>query len=291
MFNWEDLRYFLAVAQAGSLSGAARLLQVDHATVSRRINALESHLHSRLIDRQARACYLTELGEQILTLSRDIENSAFAIERAAQADRLPMTGRVSVSAPPVLAANLLVKRLFDFRQRYPDIQLSIASQPSLISLSRREADIALRLIRPTDNNDVARKLGLMPFALYANKSYAFLHQPSQWQFIGYDAQFSEMPHAKWISAIAGKRPLSCEVSDISSQYIAALSSVGVAALPQFIGDADSQLQRLDFSGEPFAPEIWLGVHADLRHSPLLRTVMDFIIETIDDFIIKKVKII
>ncbi|MDE1184792.1 LysR family transcriptional regulator [Paraburkholderia sp.] len=280
MFDWEDLRHFLAVAQGGSLSAAARALNVDHATVSRRLNALETDLQARLVDRLPRSCRLTALGQQIFTLSAQMEASAFAIERTARAGQTPLATKVTISAPPVLAANFFASQLFAFRQLHPEIQLSIASHTHRVSLSRREADIAVRLVRPTEQSNVARKLGNMPFALYASRLYAHLKQPSDWEFIAYDASLDDMPHQKWINAVRGERPVVCEVSDITSQYAAVRTGIGVAGLPRFIGDADPELQRLPFDGERFAPEIWLVVHADLRHAAPLRTVMAFIVDIV-----------
>lgn len=280
MLNWEDLRYFIAVANTGSLSAAARLLHVDHATVSRRINSLETSLQNQLVDRNSRACYLTPFGQQILDIAIKMEESAFAIQRASLAAKESITGKVIVSAPPVLATHLLAKNLNNFHQRHPNIQISIASQAMRVSLSKREADIALRLVRPTENNDVARKLENMPFALYAHKNYPYRNDPLHWGFIGYDSQFSDMPHAKWIIEAAKNQRIICEVSDITSQLIAVKSGVGVGSLPCFIGDNEPELQRLQFDGKIYAPEVWLVVHADLRSSPLLRIVLDFMIEVI-----------
>ncbi len=277
MFDWENLRVFLAVAQAGSLSAAARRLKVDHATVSRRLGALEAQLQVRLVDRLPRACQLTEVGQRVYEVATHMEASAFAVERITRAGQSPMTGRVTVSAPPVLASHFLAGQLQRFRQAYPRVQLSIASQAHSISLGRREADIAVRLFRPTEPDSVTRKVGNMPFALYASAHYEHLRQPEQWAFIAYESGLADMPHQQWLMAVAQGRALACEVSDITTQHQAARAGAGVAGLPVFIGDNDPALQRLPFDGEPFAREIWLVVHADLRHSPLLRGVMDFLV--------------
>ena len=278
MFDWESLRVFMAVAHAGSLSGAARALKVDHATVSRRLSALEADLQVRLVDRLPRACQLTALGQQVYTLATGMEANAFAIERAVRAEQSPAAGRVTLSMPPVLAANFLAGTLGQFRQRYPQVQLSIAGQAHSVSLGRREADIAIRLYRPTEPDSVIRKLGTLPFALYASRDYAHQATPAQWSFIAYEAHLADMPHQKWLLEVAQGRPIACEVSDITTQHAAARTGVGVAGLPTFMGDDDPQLQRLPYDGEGFAREIWLVVHADLRHSPLLREVMGFLVD-------------
>ncbi|UEP38935.1 LysR family transcriptional regulator [Burkholderia ambifaria] len=276
MFDWENLRCFIAVAQTGSLSAAARRLSIDHATVSRRISALEAELQVRVIDRLPRACRPTSAGGQILQLAEQMEEHAFAIERLALAEHMPMRGMVTMSVPPVLANNLFANHFHEFTRLHPGIRLSMASQAQRISLGRREADLAVRLVRPEEPQNVTRKLGEMVFGLYASHGYAHASTPADWAFIGYEAQFAEMPHQKWLESIAQGRPIICEVSDITTQQVAARTGVGVAALPMFMGDSDPDLQRLPFDGESFSREIWLVVHADLRHAPPIRAVIDFI---------------
>ncbi|WP_347557787.1 LysR family transcriptional regulator [Robbsia sp. KACC 23696] len=280
MFDWENLRFFLAIAQFGSLSGAARHLKVDHATVSRRLGALEAELQLRLVDRLPRASVLTESGRKVLAFAASMEEDAFSIARLAQADQVPMQGKVTVSMPPVLATNFFAQQLRIFSERYPNIQLSVASQTHSVSLGRREADIAVRLFRPEEPGNVTRRIGTMPFAVYASRDYSAATDPATWGVIAYDAQFADMPHQKWLLAIAAKRRIVCELSDITTQHMAARTGVGVAGLPVFIGDNDPVLQRLPFDGEPFHREIWLVVHADLRHTPLIRTVIDFVSEAV-----------
>ncbi len=282
MFDWESLRVFVAVAQAGSLSGAARRLKVDHATVSRRLGALEAQLQVRLIDRLPRACQLTDMGQQVFAVATQMEANAFNVERIVRAGQSPMAGRVTVSAPPVLASHFLAGQLHRFRKVCPQVQLSIASQGHSVSLGRREADIAVRLFRPTEADSVTRKVGHLPFALYASVVYEHLADPTRWAFIAYESGLTDMPHQQWLMAVAQGRSIACEVSDITTQHMVARTGVGVAGLPTFIGDNDPLLRRLPWEGEAFARDIWLVVHADLRHSPLLRGVMAFLVEAMGE---------
>jgi len=281
MFDWENLRCFLAVAQAGSLSAAARVLKVDHATISRRLSALEAELQVRLVDRLPRSCQLTALGQRIFAIAKEMDAAAFAVERVARAEQAPMVGKVTLSVPPVMANNFFAKQLPAFRRLHPGIQLSLASQAQSVSLGRREADIAVRLFRPSEPGNVVRKLGAMPFALYASRAYPYLDEPANWEFIGFDAQFADMPNQKWLLAAIGKRKIVCEVSDITTQHAAVRSGIGVANLPTFIGDSDPELQRLPLDGEAFFREVWLVVHVDLRHAPLLRAVIEFVVEVVE----------
>jgi DNA-binding transcriptional LysR family regulator len=283
MVDWEDIRHFLAVAHSGTLSGAARKLKVDHATVSRRLAALETALDVRLVDRLPRACRLTAVGRQVLERAEEMETGAHGIARLAKAAHAPLVGRVTLSAPPVLVTHLLVEHLARFRAEYPDIRFSLSAEGQQISLSRREADVAVRLVRPTEAGSVTRKIGAMDFGLYARRSYAHLAAPERWQFIAFDQNFADMPQQQWLLGIAGDRPVACELNHISEHLIAVRAGVGVAGLPCFIGDRDRDLIRVGEDVPPFARDIWLLVHRDLRRTPAVRAVMDFVAGVISEY--------
>lgn len=280
MADWENLRHFLAVAHSGTLSGAARALKVDHATVSRRLAALEAELDVVLVDRLPRSCRLTAIGQQVFDQTVTMESAANGIARIARAAHRPLIGKVTLSAPPVLAANLLAQHLAQFRTRYPDIRLSLAAQAQQVSLSRREADVALRLVQPEETGSFARKLGVMAFGLYARRDYPHRDAPDRWQFIAYDESLADMPQQQWLLSIAGARPIACELNDISGHLIAARAGAGVAGLPCFLGDADLDLVRIGEDAPSFSREIWVVVHRDLRKTPSVRAVMDFVIALI-----------
>jgi DNA-binding transcriptional LysR family regulator len=276
MVDWEDIRHFLAVAQSGTLSGAARNLKVDHATVSRRLAALEAGLDVRLVDRLPRSCRLTTTGKQVFERAMEMEAGADGIARMAKAAHAPLVGRVALSAPPVLVAHLLAEHLARFRAEYPDIRLSLSAQGQQVSLSRREADVAVRLVQPDEAGSVTRKVGTMEFGLYAHRSYAHLAAPERWQFIAFDQSFAHMPQQSWLLGIAGDRPVACELNHISEHLIAVRAGAGVAGLPCFLGDRDHDLVRINEDVPSFARDIWLLVHHDLRKTPAVRAVMDFV---------------
>jgi DNA-binding transcriptional LysR family regulator len=282
MVDWEDIRHFLAVAQAGTLSGAARNLKVDHATVSRRLAALEAALGVRLVDRLPRSCRLTTIGRQLCERAKEMEAGANGIARLARAAHAPLVERVTLSAPPVLVTHLLVERLARFRAEYADIRLSLSAQGQQISLGRREADVAIRLVRPEEAGVMTRKVGAMAFGLYAHRTYAHLATPELWQFIAFDQNFADMPQQRWLLGIAGDRPVACELNHIGEHLIAARAGVGVAGLPCFIGDADRDLVRIHDNVPPFVRNIWLLVHRDLRKTPSVRAVMDFVAGVISE---------
>lgn len=279
MFDWENMRHLLAVAKAGTLSGAARELRVDHATVGRRIAALEAELQTPLVERLPRSCRLTATGERVAEQARRMESAAFSVTRQVKSQQASLSGRVMLSASPVLTTHFIAPRLFDFRQKYPGIQLSISAQAHQISLSRGEADIAVRHVRPSEPSNVARRVGKMLFDLYASRTYADLPTPEHWAFIAYEREFDDMPQQQWLLEIANNRTVACELSDISSHLVAARSGVGVAGLPCFLGDADSGLIKLEHNKAPFSRDIWLVIHRDMKRSAIVRAVMDYFAES------------
>ncbi|SNB77638.1 transcriptional regulator, LysR family [Arboricoccus pini] len=280
MLDWEDVRHFLAVARIGTLSGAARSLKVDHATVSRRLTALETALDVRLVDRLPRSCRLTAIGKEVSGRAAEMDAGAIDIVRLARAAQFPLIGRVTLSAPPVLVTHLLAHRLPRFRADYPDIRLSLSAQAQQVSLRRREADIVLRLVRPIETSSVVRKVGAMDFALYAHRAYANRVAPERWQFIAYDQSFADMPQQAWLLGIAADRGIACELNDISGLLIATRAGVGISGLPCFLADREPDLVRVGEDAPPFSREIWLAVHQDLRKTPAVRAVMDFVARTL-----------
>lgn len=276
MMDWEDIRYFMAVAHSGTLSGAARSLKVDHATVGRRLTALETALDVRLVDRLPQSCQLTAIGKEVFARAVEMEAGANGIDRLARAAHIPLAGRVTLSAPPVLVAHLIAQHLPRFQADYPDIRLSLSAQAQQVSLSRREADVAVRLVRPNEASYVVRKVGSMDFALYAHRAYANLDTPERWQFIAYDQSFADMPQQAWLLGVAGDRAIACELNDISGHLIAARAGAGISGLPCFLGDRDPDLVRVGEKIPSFSREIWTAVHRDLRNTPAVRAVMDYV---------------
>ncbi|MFI5014791.1 MAG: LysR family transcriptional regulator [Hyphomicrobiales bacterium] len=282
MFDWEDLRHFVALARHGALSEAARQLEVDHATVSRRVAALEKALALRLVDRLPRKYSLTPEGRSIADLGAQIEQGAFAIERAARGLTSRLAGKVEVSAPPALASQFLAHQAARLRERHPGIQLVLSGDKRSVSLGRREADVAIRLSRPQERGGVVRKIGSLAFALYAAHAYASERPVEAWEFVGYDDDLEHLPQERWLHQFAGERPFVFRSNDVVSLQAAARDGLGVALLPRFMADADRGLICLSVPQDVFRRELWLVVHGDLRCSPPIRAVMDFLAEVVGE---------
>jgi DNA-binding transcriptional LysR family regulator len=280
MPDWEDLRHFVVLAREGTLSAAARLLGVDHATVARRVAALEADTGLKLVDRRARIYQLTDDGRRIAATAIPMEEAAFAVGRAVQAAKPGLRGEVSISSPPSLANALIAPQLFRLRHRHSGIQIKLIGEKRTASLNRREADLALRLSRPSEPGLIARKIGRFGFSLYGAAAYLKQTPRHALAFIAYDDSMDDAPQQKWLKAIAAGNEIVLRTSDLENQAAAARTGVGLAVLPHFLGDPDPLLTRYEITPAPPSREVWLVVHRDLRQAPLVRAVMEFLTDCI-----------
>jgi DNA-binding transcriptional LysR family regulator len=276
--DWEDLRHFAAFARSRTLSGAARQLGVDHVTVARRLRGLEDALGVKLVDRRARIPALTVEGERIAALVARMEEDADAVGRAARGLRPELGGVVSISAPPTLVNALIAPRLPELRARHPQLEIHLLGEKRIASLSRRETDIALRLVRPTEAGVVTRKVGSFAFGLYGAKRYVASRRAGELELIAFDDESDALPQQKWLLAQRGARRLVLRTNDLESQLAAVRAGVGVAMLPSFLANRQPDLVRVAQRARPITREVWLVVHDDLRAAPSVRAVMDFLVD-------------
>lgn len=275
--NWDDVRVLLALARGGSLSASARALGVDHSTVARRVAALESELGVKLFDRLPRGYVPTAEGEDIVELAGRVEDAVLALERHARGQAGEPAGTVRLSAPPVFASHFLALRLARLRQTLPKLVVELVGDARRVSLTRREADLAIRLDDPEDEGLVARRLGAMGYGLYATLAYRDRRAPADWEFIGYDDSMDHVPQQRWLRAVAAGRPFAFRANDLASLHAAARADAGVAAIPHFLGRSDPALVAIPTESEPEPRALWLLVHRDLRRSARVRAVMDSVI--------------
>ncbi len=279
MFDWQDLYYFTVLARTQSLSAAARELQVEHATVGRRIDALEKSLGLRLVDRLPRSRPLTEDGRALARLAGAMTEIATGVEQLSRIASIEVAGTVRVSAPPSLASHCIAPCMAALRERHPKLNVVLLPSRSRVALDRGEADIALRTVRPEEEALVRRKIGVVRFALYGSPGFG--EQPAdQWRFIAYDESGDALPQQAWLHQIRRHRQVVFAASDLAAQQMAARSGLSAVVLPTIVGDSDAMLQRLAVEGEAPSRDLWLAVFPDLRRSPAVKAVMDFLVECV-----------
>lgn len=271
--DWNDLRYFLAVTAAGSLSAAARALGVEHTTVSRRIEALEGVLGVRLFDRFARGWSLTEAGQALLPQAQRVETEVHGLLRQASgADGAK--GTVRISAPPAIAAQWIAPRLTQLRGQLDGIQIELGAEPAQVDLSRREADIAIRFRRPQSPDLAVRVVANVRYYLSATPEYLAARTEAEWEFIGYDESLAETPQQEWLEAFAGARQFIMRSNDLNSIAAAARNGAGIAALPEFLAAG----LIIDGVECPIQRKLWMVIHDDVRKSPRVRRTADVLAE-------------
>ncbi len=276
--DWRDLHVLAVLHREGSLAGAARALGVNHATVSRRVSALEESLGHRLVRRLARSTPLTEKGEEVAGIALEMERQAHRIERLAHAAQGTLTGRVRLTAPPVLASEIIIPALRELRAAHPDLQIVVSANSHLASLDSGEADLAVRMVEPQGRQNIVRRIGSVAFALFANRTIAKL-PPHRWRFIAFDETLAHVPQQRWLREFAAERPLDLLTGDYHSQRAAAEAGLGVALLPCIMAERNPTLVRV--TGEQPDPRpVWLVVHSDLKDAPAVRAVGDLLIAAI-----------
>jgi DNA-binding transcriptional LysR family regulator len=273
MFDWNDLRYFAELARRGSLSETSRHLKADHSTVGRRIAALEAALGVKLFDRMPRGYVLTDQGARVAEQVGRVEEAVYAVERTVAGATDTLSGRVLISAPPALASHWLVPRLAPLRRLYPALELDIVGETGAANLARREADIALRLSRPSGGGLIARKLGELRYGLYGAPAYLDATPPADWQFLGYDEALAEVPQQRWLDAYADGRPFALRSNDLASLLAAAKAAMGLAAVPHVLAAGATDLVCVAQADAATRP-LWMLVHPDLRRAPRVRVTMD-----------------
>ncbi|HKJ50793.1 MAG TPA: LysR family transcriptional regulator [Gammaproteobacteria bacterium] len=273
--NWNNLRYVLAAARSKTLAGAARSLDVNERTVARRIAQIETSLKARLFDRNAGKLVPTEMGELAIASAERVEIESQQLEHRVAGADLRAAGVVRMTAVPVLINRLLIPSIGSLIDRHPDLELELIAEPRNLSLSKREADIALRMARPTDETRVvARRLGRIDYVVFA----AARRRPGNLPWINYDDGLRDLPQARWMAEQSSAEPASqatLAVNDTEAILAAVRAGLGKSLLPVFLGDSDPELVRLQES-VCLSREVWLMIHPDLRHLARIRAVIDWL---------------
>jgi DNA-binding transcriptional LysR family regulator len=281
--DWDDLRYFLAVHRAGTLASAAAELRINATTVGRRLSALEEQVHTRLFDRTPDGYVLTPAGLDLLPRAERMESEALAVEREVSgADQRP-SGLVRVSVTEMLATRFLVPHLPRFNERYPEILIDLNCTTRSVNLGRREADIALRLARPHEENVVTRKLASIQLSLYASASYLAAHgvpEDPERSLRGHQTILFASSRAfslenAWLEARLDGARIVLRSDSVSSIYSATVAGLGIALLPSAAAETDGSLTRIVTETSPEPRVVWQTVHADLQRSARIRAVLDF----------------
>ncbi|MEQ9488775.1 MAG: LysR family transcriptional regulator [Alphaproteobacteria bacterium] len=281
--DWDDLQHFLAVSRTGSLSGAARVLRVNHATVLRRIRSLEEVLEARLFDRLPNGYALTATGEEMLPHAERIEQEILTVDRRIAGRDIGVSGAVRVTTVDTFADLIVGPSLGKLASAFPGLSLELATYDRWANLSRREADIALRPSNAPGDTMVGRKLAVLRFALYEAATCPSRPAPEQWEgervVVGDDV-LQSLTSDRWFRQQTASATIAVKATSYLTQAAVCASGAGIACLPCYVGDGNRDLQRLDGPIEGLATDVWLLTHPDIRTLPRIRAAMDWLAETV-----------
>jgi DNA-binding transcriptional LysR family regulator len=283
--EWEDLRYFLAAARHGSLSGAARSLRTTQPTMGRRLENFEKRMGAQLFQRMPAGLLLTEAGRLILPHAERMEDIALAAERAVTGRDAGLTGTVRISAPEWFAIRILAPLLGAFCTAHAAITVELTADARLVNLMRRETDLAFRFQEFTQDGIYQRKVSELPFGLYAAPDYLKKYGEPDFARRGLGSMLLTVGHqlgeivaeTDWIDAMLGEARIVCRSESRESLAAAAVSGGGLVCLPDALAARWPSLVRVETTTPIPARQIWLGVHADSRSIPRVRVLADALV--------------
>ena len=284
MFDWNDLRYFLAVARHGSTVAAARALGMNQSTVQRRLAELERRIGRPLVTRQPSGYRLTELGREMVAPAERIEQAVLAFENELEAATRDASGVLRVACPEPIVYRITQSKLLErFQARHPNLRIEFVMSDKYIDLAKGEADVALRSGDTDDAELVGRKIADSLWAVYASRSYIERHGApqrvedlEQHLVVGLDESMAKHRAASWLARVAPNAKIVARNNSVLGLVYAVKSGIGLAPLPTALGDNEPDLVRV-LGPIPELARIWrVLAHPDTRSTPRVSAFFDFI---------------
>ncbi|MBL8260602.1 MAG: LysR family transcriptional regulator [Candidatus Competibacteraceae bacterium] len=287
--DWKDLRYFLAVARLGRLSPAARRLQVEHSTVSRRIEGMERSMGTRLFERHRDGLVLTEAGHALLPMAEKVEATIAVLSEELSDRDVLVDGEVRVGTPEGLAVCFLTPKLKPLLDEYPRLTVELLALPRLANLASREADLAITLEPPRRGPYIVYRWTDYTYFLYGAKDYLEKRDPiktradlAKHPFIAYIDDYLLIPELRFLEKLCDEPNLRFSSTSMLSHKEAVLAGVGLAVLVSYIGASDARLVKVLPDEAYFQHTFWLAAHADRLRLKRVRVVWDYLVALIGD---------
>ena len=282
--DWNDLRFFLAVARAGSTLAAARELGVNQSTVARRVAALQDQLGCLLFERRDGRYRLTDLGSELLPLAERVDDAVAALGRRLSTRDAALSGTVTVTCAEGLGYRLVTPLIDAFHARHPRIAVSLVIADRYRGLGKGEADVAVRAGAPGDDGLVGRKIADNPWAVFASASYMERHgRPAtpddlgKHRVIGFEGAIADLHAARWLRDVAPDATVVARCNSVVGLLMTAKSGIGLALMPVHLGDLEDGLVRVVDPVPALNSLIYLMTHPDLKSTPRVRAFIDFVV--------------
>ncbi|KAB7893379.1 LysR family transcriptional regulator [Rouxiella sp. S1S-2] len=286
-FNWDDTRIFLAIVRAGTLSGAAEAMEMGIATISRRLDRLEQSLAVPLFSRHQSGYRLTDDGEALLERAEALEYAGLAFGETAKLQG-NVAGLVRLATSDNLATHFILPSLKGLLEKHPELRVEVLSGVQSVNLHRRDADIAIRMVKPDSGNLTLKRLGTIGFGLYGDDAYLKIlaDEPAglslnNANYVGWSESHQHLPAARWISRMLRGRPCRVEANTLVAQVSAVSAGLGLGVLPHFMARKNGLHCVNPDIGLDQA--LWLVMHSDLAGSRRVRAIADHLIAVLDGY--------
>jgi len=279
MANWDDTRFVLALARAGTIRGAAKSLSVNHTTVSRRIAALEKQLSARLFEQTPTGYVMTASGRIISQAAEKMEDLLIGSQRRIEGADIELTGDVHIHIPDIFA-EWVCERLAHFSQQHPKLQINLSSETAVADLARREADIALRFADSPPLDMVGQKVCQLPVAVYASRNCEIDASRSfnSYPWVRWAAIYSQTMLEQWTEEVCAGSPTVTRVTTYQTLTSLIRNGAGIGCLSPWFAEDDPELKRISPVIEEIAMDVWVLIHPDLRGVRRIKALKDLLIE-------------
>lgn len=278
--QWNDLQFFVAVCERGSVGAAAQALGVNHSTVLRRIGSLERALSVRLFDRLPGGYVLTAHGHELAAGIAGLSEQVAAAERRVTGSDLELRGTIRLTAPETLVQALLVPTLAGFSAEHERVRLELVINDSMLNLTQREADVAVRGSNRPPENLVGRRVGTVETALYASATYLESlgpgHDETDYRWVGHEDKLSHLTSAKWVRKHVAAERVALRVDSLVTMADAVASGFGVGWLLCPLAQARKGLVQLRPPTRELDTQIWVLTHPDLKRVARVRALTDYL---------------
>lgn len=284
MFDWDDLKHFLAVARHGSTTAAGRATHVDQSTVQRRLTGFERRIGQPLVERHPAGTRLTPYGEQLLAHAQAVERDIAALERFVRSSARELNGVVRMTCPEPIVARITRSPLLErLSSRHPGLRVEFVMSDHYVDLRKGEADVALRSGDTVDNELVGRKVADSLWAVYGGRDYLALHPAprglddlGQHAWVGFDESMANHRATLWLRQAAPSARIVATSGSVLGKIASAKASLGLAALPMALGDSEPDLVRV-MGPVPELTRSWrILTTRQLRRTPRVSAFFDFI---------------
>lgn len=282
MYDWNDLRFFLEVVRRGKLTGAAAVLDVNHTTVARRIEALEQRLGAHLFHKTPGGYLLTAAGAELVHMAEDVESRCVRIANSIGKQDEVLRGSIRVGVPEGFGSRFLAPRMAQFYALYPGIDVELVAGTQFLSISKREADLAITLSRPRMGRVVAGKLCDYMLHLYGSGSYLkrkpaikTIADLNDHALIGYVDDLIYAPQLRYLDEVVPQARVKFRSSSINAQFAAADAGLGLSVLPAFMTEG-TRLKLVLENEIAIRRSFWISLHEDFTHMERVTVVRDWI---------------